>query len=296
MKKRNIMAAALAAVMLVASGASPVMAQESNMKVSLGADLTDDQRAEVFSLLEITEEDLNENEVVYVTNEEEHEYLDSYIDAEKIGDSALSSSKVILREEGYGINVTTYNINYCTTGMYKNALLTAGVENADVFIAGPEKISGTAALIGIMKAYNEATSGSLDSENIEAAAQEIAVTSEIAGAMLNSENAEKIVSELKTQLDKIAGEDDAAIDERIRDVAGKYGEELSDENVAAIRELLKTLSGLDLNGLLQKARELYESFTEFTEGAGGIQGILNSIGEFFNNIFSTISDWISGLS
>ena len=35
-------------------------------------------------------------------------------------------------ESGHGINVSTYNINYCTTGMYKNALLTAGVEDADI--------------------------------------------------------------------------------------------------------------------------------------------------------------------
>ena len=39
--------------------------------------------------------------------------------------------------------------------MYKNALVTAGIEDADIIVAGPKNISGTAALVGVFKAYQE---------------------------------------------------------------------------------------------------------------------------------------------
>ncbi len=295
MNKKRIVAVALSALLLVQLFAVSVFAATGDVKVSLGADLTAEQRAEVLSLLSLSEEDLAEIEVIYVTNEEEHEYLDSYIESDKIGDTALSSSKIVLQDSGYGIEVTTYNINYCTVGMYKNALLTAGVEDAEVYVAGPEKISGTAALIGIMKAYNEATDDSLDEENIQAATEELAVTSELSSELADSENAEQIIAELKTMLDEISGQDDDTIDETIRDVAANYGETLSDESVATIRELLKTLSTLDIDALVDKARELFSSIGELAESVEGLKGILNSIGNFFSNLFSSIADWFNGL-
>ena len=42
-----------------------------------------------------------------------------------------SSVLVVKREQGNGINITTKNISYCTVGMYKNALITAGIHSAE---------------------------------------------------------------------------------------------------------------------------------------------------------------------
>ena len=49
-----------------------------------------------------------------------------------IGTRALSSVLIEKKDKGNGIKVTTSNITYCTTGMYQNALATAGVTDADV--------------------------------------------------------------------------------------------------------------------------------------------------------------------
>ena len=54
-----------------------------------------------------------------------------------IGTRALSSVLIEKKDKGNGIKVTTSNITYCTTGMYQNALATAGVTDADVRVAGP---------------------------------------------------------------------------------------------------------------------------------------------------------------
>ena len=121
--------------------------------IALGADLDSAERAEVLNLLGVTEDELVNYTVATVTNEMEHEYLDTYLSAEVIGTRALSSVKVIGKEEGNGVKVTTKNISYCTTGMYQNALVTAGMEDAEVTVAGPFSISGTAALVGAMEAY-----------------------------------------------------------------------------------------------------------------------------------------------
>ena len=94
---------------------------------------------------------------IYVTNQEEHKYLGSYISKAKIGTKALSSSKITIGEENSGLNVTTHNINWVSEQMYVNAMTTAGVKDADVYVTAPFTVSGTAALTGILKAYETTT-------------------------------------------------------------------------------------------------------------------------------------------
>lgn len=90
----------------------------------------------MLSIMGISPEQLENYDVVYVTNAEEHQYLDAYISSAQIGSKAWSSIVIVEREEGSGLNISTTNINYCTVGMYKNALTTAGVTDADIIIAG----------------------------------------------------------------------------------------------------------------------------------------------------------------
>lgn len=299
MKIKNIMKKAavliLAAVLTVPLYTNSVFAAVGDEKISLGADLSEDQKEEVLRLLDIT--NLDDSEVIYVTNEEEHEYLDSYVSYDKIGDTALSSSKIILKEDGYGINVTTYNINYCTVGMYQSALATAGVKNADVYVAGPAKISGTAALVGIMKAYNTASDGTLSEENVEAAAQELAVTSELGETIDDPEKAEQIVAKLKEELNNIDDMDDTSIDEKIKEVASELGVSLSDSEISSIRELLRKLGSLDIDwdSLLGQLKGLYEKYTSSNSGSIDANNILNNIGNFFGGIINKLSEFFKGL-
>ena len=46
--------------------------------------------------------------------------------------------------------------------MYRNVLVTAGITDASVMISAPYPVSGTAALSGIYKAYEDVTGGQLD--------------------------------------------------------------------------------------------------------------------------------------
>src|SRR5699024_3145230 len=71
----------------------------------------------------------------------------------------FSSVKITHKDEGHGIVVniiTADNITQVTSEMYRNALLTAGIEHALVEVASPVQVTGTSALSGIYKAYDAA--------------------------------------------------------------------------------------------------------------------------------------------
>ena len=60
------------------------------------------------------------------------------------------------------MDVTTSNITWCTPEMYISALATAGITDAKVVVAAPFEVSGTAALTGVYKAYEDMTGKKLD--------------------------------------------------------------------------------------------------------------------------------------
>ena len=170
--RKKLTAVLLAATMLLTSGvtvfADRVDAVIDKPYLALGADLTPQEQMKVLSLLGLSDINVDDYDIISITNADEHEYLDKYLDASIIGTRALSSVLVVGKEAGNGIHVTTKNISYCTEGMYRNALLTAGIEDADITVAGPFSISGTAALVGAIKAYETMTGEEIDDENLDA--------------------------------------------------------------------------------------------------------------------------------
>ena len=120
--------------------------------LTLGEDLTISQKKMVYENLGV-ENDIPEDQIIYVTNAEEHQYLGTYIPKTQIGTKALSSAKITVGEKDSGIIISVdENINYITEEMYLNALSTAGVKNISVELSAPFSVSGTAALTGIIKA------------------------------------------------------------------------------------------------------------------------------------------------
>ena len=229
MKLRNI-ALALSMTAALVMGAQPVLASDQLPYVALGADLNSEQRATVLNLLGITESDLTHDTVVTVTNAEEHEYLDSYVSSSVIGSRALSSCKVLEEAQGHGITVEVHNITYVTPAMYENALATAGMKNASVVVAGPVPISGTAALVGAMKAYAQMHGTPISPDLIDTATDELVTTGELADSLGDSEEAAEIIAALK----QVVAENDLKTDEDINnaidEVAGKLEISLSEED------------------------------------------------------------------
>ncbi len=261
--------------------------------ISLGADLTDSEEKTVLEYLGVSESDLSEYTVTEITNSMEHEYLDAYLDSSVIGTKALSSVLVTGKETGYGIQVTTYNISYCTVGMYQNALATAGIENADIIVAGPFSISGTAALVGVIKSYENMTGEKIEDESVEAATNELVVTSDLADNIGDSDTAEELVGFVKDEVsssDKDLSEDD--ISDMIDQAETEFDISLSDEDKQNLLVLMDQIQGLDLDvdSLKEQVENLYDRL-----GDKDIDLNSEETQNFFSNLVDRFMDFLNNL-
>lgn len=282
-----------------------VIVDENNDKVeikkddkpylALGADLSDDQKNIVLSLMGIDPANLANYNVTYVTNAQEHQYLDSYVDSSKIGSKSWSSIVIVKRKKGNGLNISTNNITYCTVGMYKNALTTAGITDADIIVAGPKPISGTAALVGIFEAYEAMTGEAVQDNVVDAALNELVVTGELEASIqgLTDQEVEEFIAYIKSLIAEKGLTDEKSINEAINEACDKYGVTLSDDERQKIVDLLLKITslGIDLSGLVDYAASLYNSF----KNGGSSSEIIASIGNFFGNIFSAIGEFFKNL-
>lgn len=242
MKKfKRITAASLAMVMCLSSFA---YAASGDRYLSLGADLSSSQKETVLKLLGVS--NIDDCNVSYVTNAEEHQYLDGHVSSAAIGTNALSS--VLIEENSSDdINVCIYNINYCTEGMYKNALATAGVKGADVVVAGPYEISGTAALVGTIKLYEKMTGEDVSDDVIDGSVEELTTTGDIGEEVGDKSAVEEVIASVKEDLADNPDMSASEIEEAIKEAADKAGISLSQDNINKIRDMLQKLQGLDID-------------------------------------------------
>ncbi len=275
-------------------GDDVVITEKDKPYLALGADLTADQQHTVLSYMGIDAADFDQYDVVYVNNEEEHKYLDAYIPSEQIGTKSLSSVLISLTDKGSGVKVSTYNINYCTAGMYKNALATAGIEDANVIVAGPFALSGTAALVGTFEAYEEMTGETLDESVVDAAMDELVTTGELEQSIDGEpEEIESMIADLKSQIASGDLDTPEKIQAAIEEAAKEHNITLSDADKEKIANLLDKLKGLDLNwdSIANQASAWADKLQDSISQNGGLSGI----GEAISNFFAKIIDAIKSL-
>ncbi len=265
--------------------------KEDKPYLSLGGNLTEEQRNTVLQLMGIDPSELSEYDVIYTTIDEEYQYLGNYLSSDTIGKRSLSSVVVVKREQGHGINITTKNISYCTVGMYKNALITAGITDADIIVAAPFSISGTGALVGTMKAYAVMTGEEVSEENMDAALNELVVTGDLADTIGDSEQVEEFIAYLKQQIVERGLKTEEDIRALIKEASKKFDISLSEEQIRDIVALLQKIGNLDLDidTLVSQARDLYDRIADIGRSSGFFDKIaefFRAILDFFKNLFS----------
>lgn len=278
-------------------GMTAMAAPPEGTIVALGEDLSPQQRTTVLNLMGLTEEDLASCTVITITNEQEHQYLDAYVDPSVIGTKALSSVMVMPAESGHGVMVSTRNINYCTTGMYRNALLTAGVQDADILVVAPTELSGTAALIGAVNAYEKMSGDDISDTTLDTAMNELVATGEIATHSASSEQVEELIAYIKGKL--AAGELDNEEEIRMAIAEGeeKFGVDLTDEEVQQMVDFMMKIKdlGLDPNMLLDQAADLYEQYGDELLQKAQDPGFWDGVGNFFVSAGNAIADFFKDL-
>ncbi|HOF99853.1 MAG TPA: DUF1002 domain-containing protein [Clostridia bacterium] len=278
---KRLLAALLCAALVIGGYAGTALAyEEGDARVTIGADLTAEQKAQIYADFGIAQGDVPE---IVVTNENERKYLEGLAPEGKIGKVALSCVYITILEQGEGLDISTKNINWCTADMYTNALVTAGITDAKVVISAPFPVSGTAALTGIYKAYEDITGQTLSELAKTVGVEELITTGNLAEYIGSAEAAE-IVNELKKILDQTQTMTDDEVRAEIKRIAEQYNVSLSDAQLEQLLKLCRSLEKLDVDELRQKLIDLAKTVEKAGQAAQTISKIEQSVKNFFASV------------
>lgn len=282
MKKTiSLILAALFGVCLIMPAAMAATIAPGEQRITMGADLSDAQRASIYEFFGVERGTIKE---LTVTNSEERSYLEGLIPDERLGRVALSCVYITVLDAGSGIKVETNNINWCTEQMYINAMITAGIADASVKVSAPYPLSGTAALTGIYKAYEDITGKKLDENAKAAAAEELITTGELA-EFIGSEEATRLINELKKILNNIKSMTDDEVRAEIRRIAAQCNISVTDSQVEQLLTLCRTLQNLDVENLQSRLLGWLDTVDKLSSVSSWFAKIWRSVLEFLTSIF-----------
>ncbi|OBR95063.1 MULTISPECIES: DUF1002 domain-containing protein [Clostridium] len=254
--------------------------------VTLGGDLTDSQKQEMLKYFGVTKQDAN---VIDVNIDEEKKYLGDVASSDKIGTKSISCAYVEPTSSG-GLNVSTNNIYWVSSSMIKNALITAGIKNANVKAAAPFNVSGTAALTGILKGFeNSANGGKIDENKKKAANDELVTTGEL-GDKIGKDKAAGVMNDIKTQVVKDKPTTEAGVRKIVENVTNNYNLNLSTGDIDKITNVMNKINGLNLNfgdikSQLGSVADQLKGTLSSEQTQGFFAKIINAVKNFFSNLF-----------
>jgi uncharacterized protein YpuA (DUF1002 family) len=286
---KKILTMALLAFMLISPIHSFADAQEGDMIVTLGENLTDQQKSALLEEMNAPKD----VQIITVSNQEEHQYLGKYVSSSLIGTKAISSSAITIAAPGSGISVKTKNITWVTNDMYVNALITAGVKDANIYITAPVPVSGTAALTGIIKAYEISADKTIPEDVKQAANQEMVTTAKL-GDAIGDKNAAALIAKIKDEIAKNKPNNDQELRTIIENAAKELGITLTEAQIQSLMDLFNKLKNLNINwnqvsDQLHKAQDQVTKFLSSDQG----QSFLEKLKQFFISLIDAIKSLFS---
>lgn len=263
MKRKKWLSKLLAGSLCLALCAPLTAYADGQKVVTLGADLTQDQKIAVLKYFGIYGQNI---ETLTITNQDEREHLGSYVPLEQIGTRTFSCALVCPTSSG-GIHVKTANLSWVTSNMIATTLSTSGVVNCDVLAASPFEVSGTGALTGIIMAYESATGMELNPTRKELATQELITTGQIAN-QIGQTQATNIVNEIKIQVIEGAVVEPEEVEEIVDEVVDENPEvNLSDEDRALLTGLMTQIAeqGYDYDEMKDTLQRVEENLNGLME-------------------------------
>jgi uncharacterized protein YpuA (DUF1002 family) len=281
----SVSAVVLLLVLLVA-GALPgaALAAAGDEVVTLGVDLNEAQRLEMLDLFDV---DADSVRVVEVTNREERAYFEGSIPDEQLGTRSISCVYVQQKDEGDGISVETKNISYVTPQTYANALVTAGVADAEVYAAAPFSVSGTAALTGIFKAFEEATGEAIPEQAKEVASEELAVTATLGEETGDTDAIAALIAQVKQKVIDEGLDSPEAIRQVVIQVAAELNITLTEQQINQTVELIVQIQKLNLDpDAVMKQLKSFQDSLGISDAEA--QGLWEQIKGFFSDLWDSI--------
>lgn len=283
--KRTI--AIILTVLFAITACAPAFAMnEGEARIALGADLTEEQKAEAMEWFGVT----GDTPLTVVTNRDERQYFEGKLPDEKLGHHAYSSIYIVAGAKGSGLDIETHNINFVTSQMYENALISAGITDAKIKIWAPRPISGTAALTGTYKAYEDMTGQFLDEYAKDLGIEELIATGELA-EYIGSEDALAIIRDVKKILDETAGMNDDDVMAKIHGIAEEYGVTLTDDQADKLFTLTRMFEGLSAEEIQQRLVNMAKAAQKLNTFGEIVQSVIQTIGQFIK----TVGDFFTGI-
>lgn len=260
--------------------------------VTLGNDLNQKQRQQMLDLFGAQEREIK---TLVVTNAEERSYLEGIASEAQIGSKAISSAYVEGLEEGAGIQVQIYNLTWVTEGMIQNSLVTAGVKDARIIAAAPFNVSGTAALTGILKAFEELRGEALNQEQKEIANEEIVKTGEL-GQSIGKEKATELIQTVKEEIVEKKIKNPEEIKRIIIEIAGRLDINLNNQQIEDITKLMEGITrlNLDTEEIKRQLKGIGEKLGEITKQNEEVKSLLRRIIDMIKNFFNSILGMLTG--
>ncbi|MDU6039746.1 MAG: DUF1002 domain-containing protein [Clostridium butyricum] len=267
---------------------------DSSKVVTIGADLSDAQKQTVLDYFGVKKD---EAVILEVNNLEERKYLQGIASEAQLGTKTFSCAYVEPAKKGNGINVKTANLTYVTSSMIASTLATCGVEDANVIAMTPLSggVSGTGALTGVMKAFEDATGKELSEDKKELASKELITTSDL-GDEIGQDEAAGLINDIKADVIKNGTKDTNQIAETINNVTNNYNITLTPSQEKQISDLMTKISeqDYDYNSLKNTFKNVSDAVDKNLQDAGininRSEGFFSSIGNWFKDLFSGSKD------
>ena len=178
-----------------------------------------------------------------------------------------------------------------------NALATAGVKDAEVYVTAPFDVSGTAGLTGLIKAYELSTGDVIPEKNKQVANEEMVTTAKLAEQKgMSKDKAAALMTAIKEKLANANPKNDEDMKKIIQDAADQTGVKLSDQDIQELVNLFNKMKDLNINwnqvgDQLQKAKDTLNNILNSNDA----KGLFAKIGGFLNSLFKTIGNFISSI-
>lgn len=257
--------------------------------ITLGEDLSPKQKEQILAEMKVTADD----NIIYVSNAEEHKYLGDYIPKAQIGTKALSSSMITLGEKDSGLTVSSNNINWVSDQMFINALTTAGVKDATIYVTGPFPVSGTAGLTGLFKAYETSANVKISEETKQIANEEMVQTATL-GDTIGETQATDLMSLIKAKIAEEKPKDDEAVRSIIEEAAKQLDITLTPEVLDGLVEFFNRMKDAKIDWSqvqedVLNAKAKFEDFLAQEE----TQNFLQKAGETLKALIKAVASWFS---
>lgn len=293
--KKKIFSLITASAIAVSCFTVNVQAQNKE-RVTFGIDLNDYQEEQMLKEFGVSKDKVS---IDRITNDDIIRQLGlDPNDKSNYQGGCYSSSYVKLTDKG-GINVQANNLTEVTGLMLSNALVTSGVTSAEVKASSPFPVTGTSALSGILKGFEQAKGEELSLKNKKVAQKEIETTSKLADE-IGADEAAAVINDIKTEVIKKSPKNDTEVNEIVDNLTEDYKVNLTNNQKDNIKSLMNEINNLDIdyskvkntlnnlgdqlsNALKNAGKELSESGF-FQKLLDGISDFFKSIGEWFKSL------------